>query len=416
MVSRNATQAHFPQIAARLPGLDLFGIRDFRLLWVVTGASFTSIQMRMMALSWLVLEITDSAMWVGVVNGIAAVPVLLLSLYAGALSDRVDKRLLIAKATGALALMALVIGILADAGAITIWHVVAMSLISSAAVAFFGPATQTLLFDVVGPERLFRAVSLNSSIMNLGQMIGPAAAGILIALFGIGASFYLVAVMSLAAMVGVLAIRSGRNTPVKPATPVLKDAAEALGYVRRTPHVAWLLLLSTATLCAAVYFPLVPIYARDVFDGGAREFGYLMGALGAGFLIGSLATTAIGDMPHKGKMLLLVAIAWSAGMVVFAFSTSFPLTLASIFTMGFVAMFWVNTLRTLMQTAVPDEMRGRVMGLYMMTNQAVPLGWLLGASLATLLGNEAALVAGALAFTGIVALAFIRSPELRRLA
>ena len=416
MNARNATRTYFPPIAARLPGLGLLGIRDFRLLWMVTGLSFTGIQMRMMALSWLVLEITDSTMWVGIVNGIAAVPVLLLSLYAGALGDRVDKRLLIAKATGALALMALVVGILANTGAITLWHVIVISLLSATAAAFFQPATQALLYDIVGPDRLFRAVSLNSSAMNLGGMIGPAAGGILIAMFGIGASFYLIAVMFLGAMVGILAIRSGGNVPVKAATPILKDAAEALAYVRRTPHVAWLLLLSTATLFAAVYFPLVPVYARDVFGGGAREFGFLMGAQGAGFLIGSLATTAIGDMPHKGKMLLLVAVAWSTGMIVFAFSTSFPLTLASVFTMGFVGMFWVNTLRTLMQTAVPDEMRGRVMGLYMMTLQAIPLGWLVGGTLATAFGNEAALVIGALVFTSIVALAFIRSPELRRLA
>ena len=125
---------------------------------------------------------------------------------------------------------------------------------------------------------------------------------------------------------------------------------------------------------------------------------------------------AIGNIPHKGRVLLLVAVAWSAGMTVFAFSTSFPLSLASVFTMGFVAMFWVNTLRTLMQTAVPDEMRGRVMGLYMMTLQAIPLGWLVGGSLGTAFGSEAALVTGAVAFTGIVAIAFIRSPELRRLA
>ena len=205
--------------------------------------------------------------------------------------DRVDKRRLIAKATGALALMALVVGILANTGAITLWHVIVISLLSAAAAAFFQPATQALLYDIVGPDRLFRAVSLNSSAMNLGGMIGPAAGGILIAMFGIGASFYLIAVMFLGAMLGILAIRSGGNVPVKAATPILKDAAEALAYVRRTPHVAWLLLLSTATLFAAVYFPLVPVYARDVFGGGAREFGFLMGAQGAGFLIGSLATT-----------------------------------------------------------------------------------------------------------------------------
>jgi MFS family permease len=416
MVARDVARTYLPPITARMPGLGLFGIRDFRLLWMVTGLSFTGIQMRMMALSWLVLEITDSTMWVGVVNGIAAVPVILLSLYAGALSDRVDRRLLIARATGAIAVMALIVGILADTGGIALWHIIAMSLLSSAAVALFQPATQTLLFDVVGPDRLFRAVSLNASVMNLGQMTGPAAAGILIAAFGIGSSFYLVAVMYLVAMVGVLAIRSGRDIPVKAASPILQDAAEALAYVRRTPHVAWLLLLSTSTLFAGVYFPFVAVYARDVFNGGAREFGFLMGAQGAGFLVGSLTMITIGNRLHKGKMLITAATFWSTGMIVFAFSTNFPLTLVTLFGMGFIAMFWVNTLRTIMQTAVPDEMRGRVMGLYMMTIQAISLGWLVGGSLATVFGNEVALVTGASAFIGIVVLAFARSPELRRLA
>ena len=379
------------------------------------GCTLMGAQMFTMVIGWLVLEMTDSKLWVGIVNGLPAAAIIFFSLAGGVLTDRIDPKIILTRVRMALAGLTFLIAFLITADAIQLWHVLLLAIVVGGTNAMGMPASRTFVFDIVGKERLFSAISFNSVVSNLGIIIGPSVAGILIAGVGTDAAFYLVGGAYLVALVTMMAVNSGQRNRQDRQTSALGDLIEGFAYVGRTPHVAWLLLLGFLVLFAGVYFPLLPIYARDVLNVGPQGFGLLMGAAGVGSLAGSIFLTIRGNVTRKGLVLVAAAVTWAVGMMVFAFSREFYLSMACVFFMGVAAAYWVNTMNTVLQTSVPEEMRGRVMSIFTMTLQVLPLGWLLGGVLATFLGNEAALVIGGTVFLTFNLLAYASSRQLREM-
>ncbi len=181
------------------------------------------------------------------------------------------------------------------------------------------------------------------------------------------------------------------------------------------PHVAWLLFLGCLVIFAGVLLMMFPVYAREVLDVGAKGLGFLMGAYGAGGLLASASIAIMGNVKRQGRVVVLVSVIYGVVMLAFALSTNFQFSLMCSFLMGVGAMFWVNNMNTLMQTLVPEEMRGRVMGIFRITKQSMPLDWLLGGVMATLLGNVVTLVICAFMFIGFNLLAYLRSSQLREI-
>jgi predicted MFS family arabinose efflux permease len=189
---------------------------------------------------------------------------------------------------------------------------------------------------------------------------------------------------------------------------------EGFRYVRKTPHIAWLLVITLAAFAHSAFQPLLPLYARDVLKTGAAGFGLLTGAFGVGLFAGAFLLALMPDVKRRGRVVLVSALAGDAAMALFGFSRIFPLSLALVFVIGFAGAYWGNALVTMLQSMSSDEMRGRVMSIFSIAAEFGALGWLAGGALAQAIGNEQALVAAAVAGAGVTLLAFAASPVLRR--
>ncbi|MBM3956944.1 MAG: MFS transporter [Gemmatimonadetes bacterium] len=401
--------------AGRLGGLALLSEGRFRALLASTGASDLATAMRVAAQSWLVLELTDSSLWVGAVAGVRAVPAVLLALVGGVVTDRVDKRALLFVSRLVLGFAAAAIGLLVAWGQIHPWHLVLLSVAGGVVIAFHGPALWALVGDLVPGRGLASANGLMALTYNVGDMAGPAVAGAVIAGAGTEVAFWAIGGGYGGAALLLIALAPQRRPASLPAASILRDLRDGLSYARRTQPLPWLcILIAVTSVFGVAVFPLIPTYARDILDVGASGYGLLAGALGAGALAGAVAISAFGNHPRKGLVIVLSGVVWDAGMIGFGFSRVFPLSLALLFVMGAAGAYWMNAAVTAFLSVAGPAMRGRVMGLYVLAAEFFPLGWLYGGALASAVGNEWALVISACGGTPVTLLAYALSPDLRR--
>ena len=387
----------------------------FRYLWLSNGLTLMGEKISTMAVAWLVLELTDSKLLMGITNSLSALPIILLSLFGGVISDRCDRRTILIRSRIALMGLSFLTAFLITTQVVELWHILLLVILAGGVTAFDWPAAQTIVYDAVGRERLLNAVSLNSIMNNFASIVGPSIAGVLIASSGVDAVLYCLGGAYLLALTSLLFLRVKAPVRQDKRETVLRDLVEGLAYIRRTPHVAWLLSLGCLVLFAAVYMMMVPVYVTEVLDVGAKGLGFMMGAYGTGGLIASASLAVMGNIKRQGRVVVLAAVIFGVGMLVFAFSSNFKLSLMCSFLLGFAAMYWVNNMNTLIQTSVPEEMRGRVMSIFRITKQSLPLGWLLGGVLSTLFGNVATLVLCGCIFIGFNLLAYLRSSQLREI-
>ena len=325
-----------------------------------------------MAIAWLVLELTDSKLLMGVTNSLSALPIIILSLFGGVISDRFDRRTILIRSRIALMGLSFLTAFLITAQVVELWHILLLVVLAGGVVAFDWPTAQTIVYDAVGRERLLNAVSLNSIASNLAGIVGPSVAGILIAVSGVDAVLYCLGGAYLVAIVGLRFVRLKTPARQNRRASTLRDLSEGLTYVQRTPHILWLLFLGCLVIFVGVYYMMVPVYAMEVLDEGAKGMGFLMGAYGAGGLIASASLAIMGNVKHQARIVVLASVIYGLVMLVFAFSTNFRLSLMCTFVMGIGAMYWVNNMNTLMQTSVPEEMQGRVMSIFRITKQSLP--------------------------------------------
>jgi len=396
----------------RGPAIQLFAIPNFRRLAIGVTLGFAAYNINIMARSWLVLDMTDSKLWVGVVGGSSAVAVMVFILMAGALADRVDRKLLMLVSRIAQATFAFTLAIVVSAGWVQLWHIVALSVAGGVSLATIGPAGETLLMDIAGRERLLTASAVQSLVTNLPRFGAPAVAGVMIASLGIEAVFYSASGILVLSALSIATMRLPRVERPK-TQPMFKALVDGLRYVAGTPHVAWLIFVTSLVVLAGIVMPLVPVYARDILLVGARGFGLLEASWGLGTLAGAVWLLSLGNIDRKGRMVITAAVAFGASMIIFGISREFYLSLAMMFIMGLAPPFWMAGVRTILQTTIPDEMRGRVMAVFLMAMQFLGLGWLLGGAMAELFGSELTLVAAGLSFISLNLLAYIRSTELR---
>jgi len=415
MTQRRPTRSARRLATLRPEGLAVLAEGRFRAFIVSSLASDLATTMRLAAQSWLVLALTDSSLWVGIVVGVGGVPAVALALFGGVVTDRVSKRRILVSSRLGLALIALATGALVASGRVEPWHLAVLSAGAGVVIAFGGPAMWTLVAELVDPRRLASANGLVTLTYNVGETAGPAIVGAVIARADTAAVFWFIAAAGIAAASLMLRVRSSERPGGLPRAPVLRDLREGLSYARRTEPLPWLFALVAANnLLGVAVFPLIPTYARDVLDVGAAGFGLLGGTMGAGALAGAIAISSFGNYRRRGLVIVLAGIVWDACMIGFGFSRVFPLSLVLLFAMGAAGAYWMNAVITAFQSATVPALRGRVMSLYVISMQMFPLGWLYGGGLAAAFGSEWALIISAMGGTPPAVLAYALSPGLRR--
>ena len=402
-------------MATRLPALASPVYRRFIVgVFIGTIGSW----MQTTAQGWLVLELTNSPALLGVTSAIQSAPTLILSLLAGVLADRIDLRRMLVATQSAGAVLAGILAVLTTTGTIQLWHVLVIAGLAGSAQAFGMPAFQAVVSTIVERHAIGNAIALNSAQFNLGRILGPAVAGIAIAIGGLALAFWANALsfVVVAVVVALLPIRSPAAL-VRVEASLWSNLVDGIDYLRRERVIRVLVLLAAVpALFVLNYLVLMPVYARDVLVIGAPGLGLLTAGVGVGALSGALGVAVLRPSGGSGALLLLGLTISSTALIVFALSRWLPLSLIALAVLGAAQVAYYATTNTLIQILVPARLRGRVMSLYILTSLGViPFGNLLAGLVAQSFGPTLALAAGGaltLVAVGAVAIAY---PDLRRL-
>jgi len=374
--------------------------------------------MQTMAEGWLALELTNSAFLVGLVAVATSIPILLFSLPAGAIVDRADKLRLVRIAQACYLLEASLLWALTVTHHIDIHSLLALAFVSGTIASLEIPARQSMYIDLVGREDLPEAIALNSSGFNLARVVGPGIAAAVIAGLGIAWCFFLNAASFVAVLIGLFMIRlPAFKRPAGHARPWV-GVQQALRYMRRTPNVrALMLMVSAYSILGAPVLALMPVVARNMFNLGAGGYGVLLSCLGIGGLIGALSLAAVGPRVSRVKLLIVASMTWPILLLAFSFCR-IPL-LGYFLLLGIGSTMILNGAISngLLQSIVPDALRGRVMAAYSLV--VVGLAQVVGAFsagvVADVLGVATAIGIAAAIMLAYGLHAFFRRPELRTL-
>jgi MFS family permease len=346
--------------------------------------------------SWLVLELTGSPLRLGLIGALQFGPILLFSFLSGALSDRVRKRRLLLGTQAALMLQAFTLAVLVASGHVQFWHVAVLAALYGLATTLDMPSRQSYIAHLVPRGDLMNAIALNSAVFNGARVVGPAAAGLLVARYGPAIAFLLNGLSFLAVLAALAAVRTeGAPRPGR-GLGMRAEIAEGVRYAAGTPRVALVMgLLMVVSLFVVNTSVLVPLIARDVLHEGAHGFGLLMASLGVGAVVGALGVAALSvGRPPLG---LVVGPGLAAAALVLALSTArhFGVAAAMLAALGFAQIVFMTSCNSTVQIAVPDELRGRVMGLYALVFAGMtPIGALLMGTVAEHWGVSRACAVG----------------------
>ncbi|HVQ39451.1 MAG TPA: MFS transporter [Pyrinomonadaceae bacterium] len=358
--------------------------RNFRLFWIGAFLSNVGTWMQAVAQGWLMLQLTNSAFWLGLDAFMASAPAFFLTLLGGVFADLVDRRRLLIYTQVVAGVAALGLAICVSTGLLNRWIVLGFSFVTGCCMALASPSYLAMTFDLVGREDVANAVALNSSQFQLSRVVGPALAGFGFRLFGLAGCFYVnslsfVAVVVSLSMVRLDPARGASKAPghsVGDRRALWGDLLEGFRYVKNRPRVSSLLMISAVnSLFGAPYFALIPIFARDVFHLGATGLAWLMGMAGAGAFCGAAFLTIMGDLRRKGWLVLGGSLAFGLSVIAFALSVNLVLSYLFLFALGFAIVICVASANTLLQKLVTDEMRGRVMSMFLLSFMGtMPIG------------------------------------------
>ncbi len=389
--------------------------RNFQLFFGGQLISLTGTWMQSVAQSWLVYRLTGSTIELGLVGFASQFPVFLLAPIGGAVADRWHRhRVVVATQTMSMLLAGVLAG-LTLTGRIAIWQVYVLAALLGSVNAFDIPARQSFIVEMVGRDDLLNAIALNSSMVNGARIAGPAIAGVLVAAIGEGWCFLLNALSYLGVIGGLLLM----TVPPPPARrqegSALARIAEGFSYVWRTrPMRLLMLLLGLASLTGMPYAVLMPVFADQILHGGAAGLGVLMGGSGLGALAGALALASRQGLRGLGRWVAWSSAGFGASLVLFAASRSFWLSAVLLVPVGCTMMVQMASSNTLIQSMVPDHLRGRVMAIYsMMFMGMAPFGALFAGAVAGRIGAPLTVAIGGVACLAGAALFGTRLPSFR---
>ncbi|MFF4651731.1 MFS transporter [Streptomyces sp. NPDC001380] len=340
-------------------------IRNYRYFFLGQAVSNTGTWMQRIAQDWLVLSLTGSPFAVGVTTAMQFLPMLLFGLFGGVLADRYPKRRLLVATQAVMGLLAAGLAALTLAGAVEVAHVYAFAFLLGMVTVVDNPTRQAFVTEMVGPSELRNAVSLNAANFQTARLVGPAAAGLLIAAVGSGWAFALNALSFAAVIAGLLAMRTGELHPAPPRPREKGQLREGLRYVRERPELIWPIVLVGFVGTFGFNFPtLLSGFAYDVFHVGAGQYGLLNTAMAVGSLAGALLAARRGST--RLRMLVGAALGFGLLEAVTAFAPGYWLFAALLTLVGMLGLTFNTTANTTVQLATDPAMRGRVMGLFML--------------------------------------------------
>lgn len=379
-------------------------LRDYRLLWLGQVGTSMGQWMDHVSRTWLVYDLTHSPLQLGMVSAARGIPMLLFGVIAGVAADRYGRKTQLIVAQTVNVFLNIILALLIITGNVQVWHIYVTGFLAGTVQAFQQPARQVLITDLVGERHLLNAVSLNSAAISMSRGIGPAVCGLLINAFGVGFSYFAQAALFALASVWTVQIKvPGSGEAVKAAfpkenQPFLRSAGAGIAHIFSHRLVLALMVLGLAPAVLGMPFiHLMPIFAVDVFNGGAGIQGFLLTMVGIGSVMGALATASFFRGQDRGKSMILAAIGF--GLSLMAFSQSPVLLIGAVFALlaGFTHTSYTTQNQTALQLITPRELRGRVLGIYLLDKGLTPLGSLLAGALAALLGGPwAVTILGAL--------------------
>jgi MFS family permease len=373
--------------------------RNFQLFFASQLISLVGTWMQIIAQSWLVYRLTGSSLLLGSVGFASQIPVFILSPIGGSVADRHNRHQLVIATQATSMVLASILAWLTLSNRIQVWHIFVLAALLGVVNAFDVPARQTFIFDMVGKEDLMNAIALNSSMFNGARIIGPAIAGILVASIGEGWCFFANAVSFIAVIAGLLMMRVRKPEPYLGIKSTLENVIEGFQFARHAaPIRALLLLVGLVSLVGMPYSVLMPIFAGQIFHGGARSLGILMGATGVGALIGALALASKHGLKGLGRWVAVTSMGFGVSLIAFAFTKSFWLATALLVPVGLTMMVQMASTNTLIQAMVPDQLRGRVIALYsMMFMGMAPFGAFFAGAIAHKIGAPWTVAIGGIA-------------------
>jgi MFS family permease len=344
--------------------------------------------MQRIAMSWLVYRLTNSAFLLGLVGFTSQIPLFLLTPFAGVLADRMNRRRVLVVTQILAMIQAFVLTVLVLTGTTAVWHIMCLSVFLGIVDAFDMPIRQSFMVEIVQKKDLASAIALNSSIVNCAQLLGPSVAGILIASMGEGMCFLLNGVSYIFVIVSLIAMKITRKEKQERDIHVLAEIKEGFLYAFGFGPIRFiLLLLALTSLVGIPYRVMMPIFAKDILQGGPHTLGFLMAGAGVGALTGSIYLASRKTVPGLEKWIALAAGLFGIGLVGFSRSHVFWLSLPLVLLTGFGMMVQMASSNTVLQTVVEEDKRGRVMSLYAMAIRGMaPFGSLLVGGAASKIG------------------------------
>ncbi|GMU39484.1 MAG: hypothetical protein AMXMBFR23_03500 [Chloroflexota bacterium] len=386
---------------------------NYRRFWFASLVRVMGMQFHIFAVGWLVVDVLErSAFWLGAVGFAQAIPTILLSVPAGALADRVEHRRLLLASQAMLTVNYLVLALLIMTGHASIGYVIVWAGVTGCLSALGNPAQNAILPRLIEMRAITSAVALMSAIWNGTRIIAPGLAGVLIAVMGVGEAFLAAAVAFALSVVLILTLKIAPMPAAQHG--VDRSLLGGLKYVAGNRIFLAVVGLSFfSSMFGSSYLYLMPVFAKEILGVGSTGFGILGGAGGTGALLGTLAVVRFGQTPYRGQMMLGSAALSGLLVAAFATSTIFALSLVLTFAAGFVASIYLNLGMTTLQILVPDELRGRVMGVWSMTYFLTPVGAFAVGGGAEFIGTQAMVALGGLSVTLFAAALYAVSPELR---
>lgn len=385
--------------------LRAFRHRNFRLFYVGQAVSLIGTWIQQIALSWLIYRTTGSGFLLGLVMFCNQFPLLVVTPFAGLLSDRFDRRRLMIAAQGFAAVQALILAALTLTGTIQVWQILALGLLYGVIQAFETPARQSLISQMVGSrDDLANAIALNSFLMNSGRLIGPSIAGLLLAWISEGWCFLINALSFTGVIVAGLMMRIPPRKAASNSLPLWGSLKEASVYAWHSrPIRVFLPLVALISLTATPYIVLMPIFARDVFQGGAHTLGFLVGAAGLGAVIGTIFLATRPDLLGLSRLVPLTATMAGGALFLVGVSNLYWLSLMLMACLGFGIIVTAASINMMLQTIVDEDKRGRIVSFYAAAFLGMaPIGGLIAGALAGRFGAPAtAMISGGACLAGV---------------
>lgn len=367
-----------------------FKSRNYRLFFTGQSVSLIGTWMQKTAVSWVIYTLTHSTFMLGLTLFASLFPAFLFSLIGGVVSDRYNRYKVLLTTQVASLIQAVLLAILILLKHYDVWEILTLSVILGIINAFDVPARQSLIFEMVeDKEDLPNALALNSSMVNLSRIIGPAIAGIVLEGVGDGACFLLNALSFVAVIVSLLLMKLPEYTHIVHKKNVFGEMKEGMAYIKRTPAISFvLIMLALMSLLVLPFSTLIPYYARDVFHGTATTFGVIDSFIGLGAFSGAIFLASIKSGTDLRRILFINTLVFGIGLILFSHEHTYALALFFVSIAGFGMMSQITVTNTIIQTTAAPKMRGRVISFYALAFFGMqPLGGLLVGTISKYIGT-----------------------------